>query len=119
MTLDPRTQKLLDMVEEQTEIGGRFAKVRRLGSGGKGNFSLIFEAEDTHSRNERVALKFLHPFEKEEYRRKCFHREPDMLALVAGHKNIIRLIAPCAEFSYVLEPHGFEIPFAYYALELA
>jgi serine/threonine protein kinase len=120
MTSDPQTQKLLEMIETQGIIGGRFANAVRLGaSGGNGGFSLIVEAEDKSNNNAKVALKFLHPFEKEEYRRQCFKREPEVLAQAAGQKDIIQLIANRDEFRCVLQPHGFEIPFAYYALELA
>src|ERR1700683_3032816 len=120
MTLDPQTQKLLEMIETQGVIGGRFGNARRLGSnGGNGSFSLILEAEDKWNNNGKVALKFLHPFEREEYRRQCFKREPEMLARAAGQRDIIQLVANREEFLCVLQPHGFEIPFAYYALELA
>jgi hypothetical protein len=113
MTPNPQTQKLLEMIETQGTIGGRFAKARRIGTdGGNGSFSLIVEAEDKWNNNCKVALKFLHPFEQEEYRRHCFKREPEMLARAAGQKDIIQLVADRNEFSCVLQPHGFEIPFA-------
>lgn len=117
--LDPQTQKLLEMIETQPKVGGRFVNLRRLGSdGGRGAFSLTFEAEDANEK-KKVELKFLHPFEREEYRRQCFKREPEMLAKAVGQKDIIQLISPRGEFSCILQPHGFEIPFEYYVLELA
>ncbi len=120
MSLDPQTEKLLEMIEQQRDIGGRFENVHRLGlDGGNGAFSLIFEAEDRQSNNAKVALKFLHPFERDDYRRRSFEREPGILARAIGQKDIIQLVAPRAEFSVVLQPWGFPIPFAYYALELA
>jgi serine/threonine protein kinase len=120
MSLDPQTEKLLEMIEQQNDIGGRFENVHRCGlDGGNGAFSLIVEAEDKQRMNGKVALKFLHPFERNDYRRRCFEREPEILARAVGQKDIIQLIAPRAEFSVVLQPVGFPIPFAYYALELA
>ena len=120
LSLDPQTEKLLEMIEAQAEVGGRFEKIRRCGlDGGNGSFSLIFEAEDKQQSNRKVALKFLHPFERDQYRIRCFQREPEVLALAVGHRDIIELVAPRGEFSVVLQPVGFPIPFAYYALELA
>ena len=117
--IDPQTQKLLEMIEAQGDIGGRFVNARRLGlNGGSGSFSLILEADDK-KENRKVALKFLHPFEREEYRMRRFKREPEVLARVVGQKDIIQLVAPRAEFSCVLQPHGFPIRFEYYVLELA
>jgi hypothetical protein len=89
MSLDPQTEKLLVMIEAQKEIGGRFENVRRCGlDGGNGSFSLIVEAEDKQ-RNIKVALKFLHPFERDNYRRRCFEREPEILARAIGQRDII------------------------------
>jgi serine/threonine protein kinase len=94
--------------------------VHRYGlDGGSGSFSLILEAEDKQNDNGKVALKFLHPFEREDYRRRCFEREPEILARAVGQRDIIQLVAPRAEFTCLLQPHGFPIRFAYYALELA
>lgn len=120
MTSDPNRQKLLEMIEAQGEIGGRFLNPKRLGgNGGNGQFSIVCEAMDKASGNTPVALKFLHPFELSDYRRKSFQRESEILALTAGQRDIIQIVAPRAEFSCTLQPHGFVIPFSYYAVELA
>jgi serine/threonine protein kinase len=111
--------KLLEIVEEQRELAGRFRNPRRLGAnGGNGAFSLIFSAEDTHLARGAVALKFLNPFEPEEYRRQCFRREPEMLQHFVGQRDIIQLVAGRSEFTHTLGG-GFPIQFAFYAVELA
>ena len=120
MSIDPNDEKFLAMIEEQGRIGDRFAKIRRLGkNGGGGSFSLLFEAEDEQCKNALIALKFLHPFERNAYRRQCFERESVVLQRLTGQRDIIQLVTPRAEFTYTLQPHGFEIPFSYYAIELA
>jgi serine/threonine protein kinase len=120
MIADPNREKLLKIIEEHGRIGERFCTIRRLGlEGGRGAFSLLFEAEDEHHKNNKVALKFLHPFEREPYRLECFDRECTVLSRLIGQRDIIQLVAPRSEFKYTFQPHGFEIPFPYFALELA
>jgi serine/threonine protein kinase len=120
MTVDATRQKLLEMIEAQGELGGRFLNVRRIGdSGGTGRFSIVCQAIDKSNGNAPVALKFLNPFEPDDYRRKCFQREPEILALAQGQKDMLQIVAPRDEFSCTLQPHGFVIRFSYYAVELA
>ena len=117
MIVDPNRDKFLTIIEQQGTIGGRFSAIRRLGAdGGSGNFSLIFEAEDEHKGNCKVALKFLYPFQRDAYRIECFEREATVLEQLAGQKDVIQLVAPRSEFVYSM---GFDIPFSYYAVELA
>ncbi len=120
MTVDPSRQQFVTIIEGQGRIGDRFCNVRRLGPcGGAGSFSLLFEADDEKDGNSKVALKFLHPFEPSAYRRQCFDRESELLQKLAGQKDIIQLMAPRSGFTCALQPHNFEIPFSYYAVELA
>jgi hypothetical protein len=111
-------KKLLEIVESQRQLGGRFRNARRLDdSGGKGAFSLIFQADDDQRPREKVALKFLYPFEREDYRIQCFRREPEMLRHFVGQHDVIQLIAGRSEFTHTVD--SFPIPFAFYAVELA
>jgi|ERR1041385_6261175 serine/threonine protein kinase len=110
--------KLLEMIEQQEELGGRFRNPRRIGAvGGGGYFSLLVKAEDQQQRGRPVALKFAHPFEPHEYRRQCFRREPEVLRLFNGQRDIIQLIAGRVEFIHTVAE--FPFPFAFYAIELA
>jgi serine/threonine protein kinase len=110
--------RLLEIVERQPELGGRFRNAQRISAaGGNGAFSLVFRAVDTQSANREVALKFLNPFEPDEYRRKSFQREPEMLEHFVGQRDIVQLIAGRSDFTHDLG--GFPIPFAFYAVELA
>ena len=119
MTADANRAQFLAIIEGQGRIGDRFRSIRRLGTdGGGGSFSLLFEAEDEHQENRKVALKFLYPFERDAYRRECFERESVVLEQLRGQRDIIQLVAPRAEFTYILQP-GFEIPLSYYAVEFA
>ena len=62
---EAQRRKLLEMVEEQEELGGRFTNIRRLSDrGGNGAFSLVFRAQDRDQNGRPVALKFIDPFEK-------------------------------------------------------
>lgn len=118
MKIDPNRQRFLEIIEAQSEIGGRFLHPKRLGAnGGDGTFSLLCEASDKQRGNTKVALKFLNPLEPQEYRRRCFQREPEILSLMNGQKDILQIIAPRAEFSH--EFGGLELTFSYYAVELA
>lgn len=117
---EAQRRKLLEMVEEQEELGGRFTNIRRLSDrGGNGAFSLVFRAQDRDQNGRPVALKFIDPFEKWEYRVRCFQREPVMLQHFVGQRDIIQLVAGMSEFTYTLQPLGFPIPFSFYAVELA
>jgi serine/threonine protein kinase len=118
MIVDPNWESLLVAIEGQTEIAGRFLNPRRIGiNGGGGAFSLLFEAVDRQQDGTKVALKFGHPFESVAYRRECFDRESEILKILVGQKHIVQLVAPKAEFSY--NAGAFNIPFRFYALELA
>ena len=117
--IDPtQLHRLLEIVESQAAIGGRFVRVRRLNAnGGNGCFSLLFDADDNQQPGTRVALKFLYPFERSDYRRRSFNREADILSQLVGCRDIIQLIAPRSEFTHSLA--GFPIPFSYYVVERA
>jgi serine/threonine protein kinase len=118
MIVDPNWESFLVAIEEQTEIAGRFLNPRRIGTnGGGGTFSLLFEAGDRQQNGTKVALKFRHPFESDAYRRECFDRESEILKKLVGQKHIVQLVAAKAEFFY--NAGAFNIPFPFYALELA
>ncbi len=86
--LDSR-QVFISIIEQQSAtdaINDRYHNVRRLDeNAGQGNFSLVFKADD-RSSGKQVALKFFNPLENDEYRRKCFYRESDILKSLCGQK---------------------------------
>ncbi len=120
---DPaQRQKLLEMIEQQKELAGRFRNPRRIDAvGGGGYFSLLVAAEDHHVGGRLVALKFADPFKADDYRSRCFRREPEVLEKFVGQRDVIQLVSGPSQFTYMLEsePVTFPITFHFYALELA
>jgi serine/threonine protein kinase len=119
---NPNLEFLLQIIESKRELGDRFTQIKRMGvSGGGGAFSIVFSAFDKTS-NARVALKFFDPNVSDPYRFDSFKREADLLATLRGQADILQLIAPTTEFTEKLQ-HGngfsFDLPFRYYAAELA
>jgi serine/threonine protein kinase len=121
-TNDPQRETLLQTIEAQALVGRRFENLRRLASsGGNGNFSLIVTADDRQSGG-RVALKFFNPLhQRNQYRWDCFTREPELLLRFVGEPDILQCIAPRNEFTVPFAHMGLtlDVPFAYYAVELA
>ena len=119
---DPQRETLLQTIEAQALVGTRFENLRRLASsGGNGNFSLIVTADDRES-GERIALKFFNPLhQRNQYRWDCFTREPELLLRFLGEPDILQCIAPRNEFTVPFAHMGLtlDVPFAYYAVELA
>jgi serine/threonine protein kinase len=115
-------ETLLQTLEAQSLVGGRFENLRRLGpSGGSGNFSLMVTADDRQTRRQ-VVLKFFKPFQRNQYRWECFKREPEILQRFAGEPDILQCVAPRDEFTIAFtNAVGFDldVPFPYYAVELA
>ena len=120
--LDPQRDTLLQTIERRTLIGDRFSDVRRLGTdGGDGHFSLLLTALDRLT-GDRVALKFFDPaHSRDQYRWECFQREPRILLKFKGCRDILQCLAPHDEFQvpFTHGPLTYNIPFAYYAVELA
>ena len=121
-TSDAERETYLCTVESRGVLGGGFEDVRRLGpSGGDGTFSLVFTARDTQTM-DRVALKFFHPRHlRDQYRWMCFQRESTVLQLFTGKPDVLQCLAPRDEFTVPFAYMGMtlDIPFAYYAVELA
>src|ERR1044071_2581324 len=119
---DPQRETLLRTIENRRVLADRFEDLTRLGTaGGDGHFSLIVTAYDVQTR-QRVALKFFHPSHlRDQYRWNCFLREPAVLQLFVGKPDILQCLAPRSEFSVPFSHMGMvlDIPFAYYAVELA
>jgi serine/threonine protein kinase len=107
---------LFDLIEAQPILQDRFCSLKRLDH--QGSFSLVLTATDT-ATGDTVVVKFLHPFEREQYRRDSFSRESDILQRLDGTEGIIRLISPLSEFVGVLPPYKIEIPLSYYVVEFA
>ncbi|MEK6786664.1 MAG: hypothetical protein AABY61_14405 [Nitrospirota bacterium] len=76
---------LLQLLESQTSIKGRYCKLQRINTspGGGGYFSLTFKAHD-QSSGKVVVLKFDHPWVADKYRHDCFEREAALLAKFQG-----------------------------------
>jgi serine/threonine protein kinase len=121
-TNDAERETLLRTIESRGALGGRFDDIRRLGRyGGDGHFSLVVTARDVKT-NDRVALKFFHPYHlRDQYRWNCFVREPTVLQMFTGKRDILQCLAPRDEFTVPFTHMGdaLNIPFAYYAVELA
>ena len=69
-----------------------------------------------------MALKFFNPAHlRDQYRWNSFVREPTILQLFTGKRDVLQCLAPRDEFSVPFSNLGLtlNIPFAYYAVELA
>jgi serine/threonine protein kinase len=124
---DPQREALLQIVEQSPQLSATFEKVQRIGvCGGDGYFSLVFTATEKSSKQRR-ALKFFHPLLRTPapmnvYRWNSFQREVTLLNELAGQNDIITCASPLSEFTHVVPSTGsltWNIPFAYYVLELA
>ena len=120
---DAARETFLRTIESRDVLAERFVDIKRLGtSGGDGYFSLLLTAHDKET-DSRVALKFFHPaHQRNQYRWNCFLREPKILRLFAGKPDILQCLAPHNEFTVPFTNElgmTLDIPFAYYAVELA
>jgi serine/threonine protein kinase len=104
---------LFDLIETIPALQNRFTNLKRLNRGG---FSLVFTAKDSESGSQ-VVVKFLHPFEREQYRIESFKRESEILEQLRGRERIIALISPRDEFTLSHPP--IRIPLSYYVVEKA
>lgn len=112
-------QDLLTLLEQRTDIAGRFTKLQRVGSGG-GTFSALVSADDAHS-GRRVAVKVCLP-NLPTYRVECFDREAQILGLLQGEPDIVQLVSGKSQFIETVSTQGgmkLSWPFDYYSLELA
>ena len=118
--MTPREQLLL-LLEQRRNINGRFTNIRRIGAdGGRGCFSVLVSADDSHTHS-RVAVKVCLP-QSDRYRTDSFEREAHLLDELRGAPDIIQLVAPRSRFTEVLVTEGgleFPLQFNYYATELA
>ena len=112
---------LLQMLEQRSDIGGRFINIKRVDNPqGVGAFSALVAADDSVTK-KRVAVKVSLPVQ-DSYRMDCFDREADLLKSLRGEPDIIQMIAEKAEFTERLTTQAgvsFPLPLKYYALELA
>ncbi len=123
MVVDPRREAVLEAVERQSVVDGRFSHIKRIDPvGGGGFFSFLFTADDSVSRR-RVAIKVLDTLgRRDAYRESCFEREPLMLAQLAHRHDVVQLIADRAEMTTAVSVNGgppFVLAFPYYVMELA
>jgi serine/threonine protein kinase len=115
--LDNR-QLFISLIEQKSAsngINGRYYNVSRVDdNAGQGHFSLVFKADD-RSSGKQVALKFFNPFENDEYRMRCFHRESDILESLQGQPNIIQLVEPRSQciITVTYQPTGMDLPWAF------
>lgn len=117
-------QSLLEIVESEKIIGGRFTNIKRIDpNGGNGYFSLMFCAHDNKT-GEKVALKFFDPTKYNEAERlERFHREAQMLEKLRPETYVITCVSGLDRLerelvdakTSILLPLSFE----YFALELA
>lgn len=117
-------EALLQGVESQKLLCDRYSNIVRISpEGGSGCFSLIFTADDTHSKSKnkkRVVIKFFDPFCREDYRRQCFIREAELLHKLqvdSPKRNILPIVQGRTEIN--LELRGLPIPMMFYVSHLA
>src|SRR5258708_4784466 len=118
-------EAILQIVERRAELGKRFTNIRRLGPfGGNGHFSILFRAYDKITSKD-VALKFYDPLRTfatdAAYRIGSFEREAKILEELSGEAGIIGWISPISQFTEKFDAGGIslDLPFSYFALELA
>ncbi len=102
MENNPESRRLfISIIEQQSAtdgINGRYYNVNRIDDdGGEGKSSLVFRAYD-QCGGKQVALKFFNPLGNDEYRRRCFYRESDILESLLGQPNIIQLVEPRCQY---------------------
>lgn len=105
-------EALLQLLESQTSVNGRYENLRRISTspGGDGAFSLVLTADD-NTTGKPVVLKFDHPMEPWEYRHECFSREAAVLAKFKSAPNILQLVDGIASFTYQISlPTGGSVP---------
>jgi serine/threonine protein kinase len=115
------SEGFLQLIEQRSDIDGRFTDIRRIGAdGGGGNFSLMFTAYDKQT-GQRVAIKVFNPTKADPYRIACFEREVEVLQQLDGQSDIIGWVAPRSTFTEIVHSGSIQIPFAfsYYPVELA
>ena len=117
-------EAVLRGVEAQKNLCDRYSNITRISpEGGSGCFSLIFTADDNHSKSKnkkRVVIKFFDPFCSENYRRQCFIREADLLCKLQEDypkRNILPIVQGRTEIN--LELNGLPLPLMFYVSHLA
>jgi serine/threonine protein kinase len=122
MATSTNLDALLSLVEAKPQLCSRFTNIRRISpNGGQGNFSLVFTAMDSLTK-QTVALKLYRPDKRSDtYRWPCFQREVEILTKLQGKNDFIQLLSPIEEFTETISLGGFPFtfPFAFYALEHA
>lgn len=102
------------LIEAQAIIGNRFVNIRRLDdSGGNGNFSLVFYANDKYT-GKQVVLKFFDPAHSGDAdRQNRFKREADILMQLRGQPNIVECIDGIQKLSVELSFGLLKVPVQY------
>lgn len=86
-------ESIMRMIEARNTINERYSNIKRLNNqGGRGNFSILFTANDLITKN-KIALKFYNPLKFAEIDRvERFRREADLLLKLKGQPNILECI---------------------------
>ena len=115
-------EPFLQLVEGKSDLCGRFTDIRRLGNtGGGGQFSLVFTANDRET-GRRVALKFLDPNITDPYRIESFAREVEVLGTLQNQPDILQRYS---EMQEIIESFrhasgmNLRVTLKFYAMELA
>lgn len=125
MDSQERTNNILQLIENETNLVDRFTDIHRIDdNGGGGHFSLVFTAYDIENK-ENVALKFYDPQklgDRDRYER--FERECKMLCLLKDDPLVINIVGDGIEFfkKDLIDPTtGMTIPqeYPFFAMELA
>jgi len=127
MSTEPNLREVFISIIEQhsanTGINGRYHNATRIDNdAGQGKFSLVFKASDIKTGNW-VALKFFNPIKNDDlYRRLCFCRESEILQLLCGQPNIIKLVearSQCVISIPLPTGQNFPLQLEFIAMELA
>lgn len=108
-------QPYLSIIENIGLINGRYSNVARIdNNGGKGNFSLVFIADDLRSGSQ-VILKFYSPLHHGNFDRlQRFQREGVILERLKGLPNILECIEGVSQVDVVAKVNNVEISQPYF-----
>src|SRR6266487_4071101 len=119
---DEQLARLIKLISAQPMIAERYRNLQPRGDSADGRFSLIMDAADTRT-GEQVVLKFLNPQEMDQYRKRAFVREAQILQQFVGRDNVVQLRGELTfhQLDLVDKETGIslQIPLSLFALERA
>jgi len=120
--LDDQVARLIELICAQPIIADRYKNVQRRVDSADGHFSLIMDATDTRT-GELIVLKFLNPQETDQYRKRAFVREAQILTQFVGQDDVVQLRGELTSHQLNLVDKvtgiSLQIPLSLFALERA